>query len=98
MKKELRKATYKEKMLFNKYQHINSTENWEKYRKQRNYVTKFRKNKSINQYFIERCPEGSKIERFLANDKTLFTQQRRYHTERPTCTSLRIQNSEVNNV
>jgi hypothetical protein len=59
MNKALRSAVYKKRMYFNKFQNVNSRKNVEAYRKQRNYVTKLKK-QSINNYFIERCTEDPK--------------------------------------
>ena len=59
----LRKAVYRKKMLFNKFQKLGNSKTWEEYRKQRNYVTKLKK-KSINDYFIERCTGGPKSSDF----------------------------------
>ena len=59
MNKFLKQAVYKKRMLFNKYQNHRSSSNWEKFRQQRNLVTKL-KRKSINRYFIERCVGGCK--------------------------------------
>jgi hypothetical protein len=50
MNSELKRAIYRKKMLYNKFQKYNNSKNWEAYRRQRNYVTKF-KSKSINTYF-----------------------------------------------
>ena len=54
MNKALRSAVYKKRMYYNKFQNVNPRKNWEAYRKQRNYVTKLKK-QSINNYCIERC-------------------------------------------
>ena len=43
MNKALRSAVYKKRMYYNKYQNVNSRKNWEVYRKQRNYITKLKK-------------------------------------------------------
>ena len=59
MNSELRKAIYKKKMLHNKYLKYRNKSNWEMYRKQRNYVTKLRK-QSLQLYFFERCSGGPK--------------------------------------
>jgi hypothetical protein len=37
---ELKRAIYRKKMLYNKFQKYNNSKNWEAYRRQRNYVTK----------------------------------------------------------
>ena len=59
-------------MLFNKFQQVNSSKNWEAYRKQRNIVTKV-KNKSVNNYFIERCASGPKSRDFWPRVKPFLT-------------------------
>ena len=43
MNGELRRAIYKKRMLHNKYKKFRNNFNWEAYRKQRNHVTKLRK-------------------------------------------------------
>ena len=53
MNKELRGAIYKQKMYHNKFLQNKSDANWEVYRKQRNLVTKIKRN-SIKTYFYER--------------------------------------------
>ncbi|XP_062612802.1 uncharacterized protein LOC134274545, partial [Saccostrea cucullata] len=72
MNKELRKAIYNKKMLHNKYQTCRSSKNWEAYRVQRNYVTKL-KNKSVNNYFLERCTGGPKSKDFWPTIKPFLT-------------------------
>ena len=72
MNKELKSAIYRKKMLFNKFQQVNSSKNWEAYRKQRNVVTKL-KNKSVNNYFIERCASGPKSRDFWPTVKPFLT-------------------------
>jgi hypothetical protein len=39
MNKQLKSAVYKKRMLYNRFQKINSKKNWEAYRTQRNLVT-----------------------------------------------------------
>ena len=48
---ELRRAVYAKRMLRNKYRKCRSPENWENYRKQRNLVTKL-KRQSLRVYFF----------------------------------------------
>ena len=73
MNRELRKAVYKKRTLHNKFLKSKTDQNWEEYRKQRNYVTKIKKT-SIKNYFYERCIGGPKsidfwptIKPFLSN-------------------------------
>ena len=54
MHTDLRKARNVKAMLRRKYDKYPSNKNWENYRKQRNYVTKLRK-QSIKQYFTAKC-------------------------------------------
>ena len=50
-------------MLFNKYKRVPSNMNWDNYRRQRNAVTKFKK-QSMRHYFFERCAGGPKSKGF----------------------------------
>ena len=77
MNKTLKQAVYKKRMLFNKYQNHNSSSNWEKFRQQRNLVTKL-KRKSINQYFIERCVGGCKAKDFWPTVKPFLSNKSNY--------------------
>ena len=77
MNKFLKQAVYKKRMLFNKYQNHRSSSNWEKFRQQRNLVTKL-KRKSINQYFIERCVGGCKAKDFWPTVKPFLTNKGSY--------------------
>ena len=63
MNGELRRAIYKKRMLHNKYKKFKNNYSWEAYRKQRNHVTKLRK-QSIRLYFFERCSGGPKSKDF----------------------------------
>ena len=72
MNSELRKAIYKKKMLHNKFKKIKNKANWEMYRKQRNYVTKLRK-QSIHLYFFERCSGGPKSKDFWPTIKPFLS-------------------------
>jgi hypothetical protein len=54
MNGELRRAINVKNMLKRKYDKVNNSYNWEKYRLQRNLVTKLRK-RSINIYLSEKC-------------------------------------------
>jgi hypothetical protein len=60
---ELRKAIYKKRTLHNKFLKCKSHRNWDLYRKQRNWVTKLRK-QSVRVYFLERCAGGPKSKDF----------------------------------
>ena len=58
-------------MPFNKFQNYRSACSWEKFRQQRNLVTKL-KRKSVYQYFIERCVVGCKAKDFWPTVKHFF--------------------------
>lgn len=72
MNKDLKRAIYRKRMLYNKYQRIRTDKNWDLYRQQRNYVTKLKK-KSMNTYFIERCAGGPKSSDFWPTVKPFLT-------------------------
>ena len=72
MNSELRRAIYKKKMLLNKHKKYKGKTNWENYRKQRNYVTKLRK-QSIKLYFFERCSGGPKSKDFWPTIKPFLS-------------------------
>ena len=72
MNSELRRAIYKKKMLHNKFKKFKNNSNWENYRKQRNYVTKLRK-QSIHLYFFERCSGGPKSKDFWPTIKPFLS-------------------------
>jgi hypothetical protein len=69
MNKQLKSAVYKKRMLYNRFQKINSKKNWEAYRTQRNLVTKLKK-RSTNNYFVERCTGGPKAKYVWPTVKT----------------------------
>ena len=71
MNRELRGAIYRKQMLYSQYTKNRSDKNWEKFRKQRNLVTKI-KRKSIKVYFLERCSGGSKSCDFWKTIKPFF--------------------------
>jgi S-adenosylmethionine synthetase len=50
MNHELRRAVYRKQMLYSQFTKCESNKNWEKFRKQRNFVTKL-KTKSMKTYF-----------------------------------------------
>jgi len=72
MNKELRGAIYKKKMYHNKFLKNKSDANWEVYRKQRNLVTKIKKN-SIKTYFYERTAGGPKSSTFYSTIKPFLS-------------------------
>ena len=74
MNSELRSAIYKKRMLRNKYFKCRSSQNWEKYRKQRNYVTKL-KRQSLRVYFFERCHGGPKSKDFWPTIKPFLSKK-----------------------
>ena len=57
MNSKLRKAINVRNAFNRKFKKCNSSLNWERYRKQRNYVTKLRRN-SLLQYMKNRCKSG----------------------------------------
>jgi hypothetical protein len=52
MNKNLKRAIYKKRMPFNKYNRCKNKQNWEIYRKQRNLVNKIKKTFLC---FVNRC-------------------------------------------
>jgi hypothetical protein len=54
MNSELREAIYRKHMFYSQYTKNRNTKTLEKFRKQRNLVTKLKKN-SMKAYFLERC-------------------------------------------
>ena len=62
----------RKKMLHNKFKKFKNNSNWENYRKQRNYVTKLRK-QSIHLYFFERCSGGPKSKDFWPTIKPFLS-------------------------
>ena len=77
---ELRRAIYFKKVLRRKYLKNKTDKNWTKFTKQRNLVTKL-KRQSIKLYFAERCGGGTKSSDF-------------WPTIRPFLTNKGSQNSE----
>ena len=65
MNGDFRRAVYKKRMLFNKYKNCRFAANLDNYRKQRNNVTKLKK-QSMRVYFYERCAGGPKSKDFFA--------------------------------
>ena len=74
MNGELRRAIYKKRMCFNKYQKYKTPQNWEHYRKQRNLVTKLKKT-SMRHYFYERCAGGPKSKDFWPTIKPFLSKK-----------------------
>ena len=73
MNSELKRAIYRKKMHYNKFQkYNNNSKNWEADRRQRNYVTKLR-SQSVNTQFIERCAGGPKSKDFWPTVKPFLT-------------------------
>ena len=72
MNSELRKAINYKKSLWRKFQNVKSDKNWNKYSKQRNYVTKL-KRESIKLYFSERCGGGPKSKDFWPTIRPFLT-------------------------
>jgi hypothetical protein len=68
---QLRSAVYKKRMTHNKFLKDKSNKNWEAYRKQRNLVTKLKK-QSIRTYFYERCVGGPKSTDFYPTIKIIY--------------------------
>ena len=66
MNSELRGAIYRKHMFYSQYTKNRNTKTWEKFRKQRNLVTKLKKN-SMKTYFLERCTGGAKKCQLLEN-------------------------------
>ena len=56
------------------YSHLPKT--WDKYRRQRNLVTKLKK-KSMNNYFLERCTSGCKNSNFWSTMKPFFSKKKK---------------------
>ena len=61
-------------MLRNKFEKCKSDKNWERYRKQRNLVTKLKK-KSVKSYFLERCVGGQKSTDFWPTIKPFLSKK-----------------------
>ena len=80
MNSELRRATNIKKAGRRKYLKLRADKNWNKFAKQRNLVTKL-KRQSIKLYFAERCSGGTKSNDF-------------WPTIRPFLTNKGSQNSE----
>ena len=72
MNSQLRKASFKKAMMFNKYKQCQTATNWELYRIQRNLVTKL-KRQSIRNYFHERCAGGPKSKDFWPTVKPFLS-------------------------
>ena len=68
MNGELRRSIFKKCIRFDKYMNFKTSSKWEKYRKQRNAVTKLKK-LSMRCYFYERCAGGQKSKYFWSTIK-----------------------------
>ena len=75
MNSELRGAIYRKHMLYSQYTKTRNTKTWEKFRKQRNMVTKLKKN-SMKTYFLERCTGGTKNVNFWKTVKPFFSKKK----------------------
>ena len=74
MNGDLRRAVYKKRMLFNRYKKCRTSANWDDYRKQRNHVTKLKK-QSMRLYFFERCSGGPKSKDFWPTIKPFLSKK-----------------------
>ena len=74
MNGDLRRAIYKKPMLFNRYKKCKTSSNWDNYRKQRNFVTKLKK-QSMRAYFFERCAGGPKSKDFWPTIKPFLSKK-----------------------
>ena len=74
MNQELRRAVYRKQMLYSQFTKCQSNKIWEKFRKQRNFVTKL-KRKSMKTYFLERCSGGTKSGDFWKTIKPFFSKK-----------------------
>ena len=72
MNGDLHGAVYKKRMLFNRYKKCRTSANWEDYRKQRNHVTKLKK-QSMRLYFFERCSGAPKSKDFWPTIKPFLS-------------------------
>ena len=61
-------------MFYSQYTKTRNTKTWEKFRKQRNLVTKLKKN-SMKTYFLERCTGGTKNVNFWKPVKPFFSKK-----------------------
>jgi hypothetical protein len=74
MNSELRGAIYRKHMLYTQYTKQRNAKTWEKFRQQRNLVTKLKK-KSMKNYFLERCSGGAKTCNFWTTVKPFFSKK-----------------------
>ena len=77
-------------MLHNKYKKFKNNFNWETYRKQRNHVTKLRK-QSIRLYFFERCSGGPKSKDFWPTIKPFLS----YKSGKNDCDIILMENNAL---
>ena len=71
---ELRSARHKKHMLYSHFTKNKNAKTWDKYRRQRNLVTKLKK-KSMKNYFLERCTGGCKNSNFWSTMKPFFSKK-----------------------
>jgi hypothetical protein len=71
MNSELRGAIYRKHMFYSQYTKNHNTKTWEKFRKQRNLVTKLKKN-SMETYFLERSTVEKKVLNFSETSHVSF--------------------------
>jgi hypothetical protein len=71
MNSKLGKASHRKHMLYSSYTKRRNVKTWEKCRKQRNLVNKFKKN-SLKIFFLERCSGGAKSCDFWKTMKPFF--------------------------
>jgi hypothetical protein len=74
MNSELRGAIYRKHMFYSQYTKNRNTKTWEKFRKQRNLVTKLKKN-SMKTYFLEHFTGGAKNVNFWKTVKPFFSKK-----------------------
>ena len=74
MNSELRSAMHKKHMLYSHFTKNKNAKTWDKYRRQRNLVTKLKK-KSMKNYFLERCTGGCKNSNFWSTMKPFFSKK-----------------------
>ena len=96
MNAKLRKAQFHKSMMRNKYFRKGRTrQQWEQYRKSRNYCAKVRA-QSMTTYFLERCSQSNKSE----NPKVFWNTMKPFITDKgraqQNCITLEINNKIVN--
>ena len=78
MNSELRGTIYRKHMFYSQYTKNRNIKTWEKFRKQRNLVTKLKKN-SMKSYFLERCTGGAakNVNFWKTVKKTFFSKKKK---------------------